>query len=391
MRAEFLHRRAWVLAPVFLLGGGITLTGCESGNPPTEEPVVKVSEPGAGLRPRSLDEAARTQVLVLASPHLRMLGDRFDASLLSSLLGTLEVFKPDVVAVEQIPPHVIQAMLGREDEFAEALEQFAGATVRLAAISQQRLGLSPREASEAASELLRNLRSAAGSSDTSLVRARLVMHLLASYQYASAVLQWSYLVEADQAQSDIVPQDVADALTEQLGANSEDMAVGIALARRLGLQRVEAIDDHTDKDLFLQFADQLVAQLEGNPAFESAIAAPIYTESTARLDQAVDDGDLLPYYLYMNSTEYGAADVEAQFHVFFRTQLPSGLDRARSAVWELRNLNIASNIRRISAMYPGQRVLVVIGAGHKPFLDNYLGQMMDVNVAQLSDLVGGTQ
>lgn len=105
----------------------------------------------------------------------------------------------------------------------------------------------------------------------------------------------------------------------------------------------------------------------------------------------MEEGDLLPYYLFLNSTEYGLADVDAQFHVFFRTHLPSALDRARSAVWELRNLNIASHIRRITAMYPGERALVIIGAGHKPFLDLYITQMMDVAVVQLSDLVGGTQ
>ncbi len=168
------------------------------------------------------------------------------------------------------------------------------------------------------------------------------------------------------------------------------MSIGVALARRLGLERVEAIDDHADKDLFLQFSDQLISELQGNPTFERVMAAPIFAESTRRLDRAVDDGDLLPYYLFLNSTAFGMADVDAQFHAFFRTRLPSGLDRARSAVWEVRNLNIASHIRRVTAMHPGQRALVIIGAGHKPFLDLYLGAMMDVRIVQLRDLVSDT-
>ena len=101
----------------------------------------------------------------------------------------------------------------------------------------------------------------------------------------------------------------------------------------------------------------------------------------------MESGDLLPYYLFLNSsTEYGMPDVDAQFHLFFRTRLPSGLDRSRSALWELRNLNITGHIRRITALKPGKRTLVIIGAGHKPFLDLYLSQMMDVRVVQLGDI-----
>ena len=31
--------------------------------------------------------------------------------------------------------------------------------------------------------------------------------------------------------------------------------------------------------------------------------------------------------------------------------------------------------------------MLVVGAGHKPFLDRYLRQLMDVQVVQLADLV----
>jgi pheromone shutdown protein TraB len=88
----------------------------------------------------------------------------------------------------------------------------------------------------------------------------------------------------------------------------------------------------------------------------------------------------------MNSPAYRDRDVEAQFHVFFRTKLASGVDRARSALWEVRNLNIAAHIRRATAAHPGKRMLVIIGAGHKAFLDLYLSQMMDLRLVQLSEL-----
>ncbi len=41
-----------------------------------------------------------------------------------------------------------------------------------------------------------------------------------------------------------------------------------------------------------------------------------------------------------------------------------------------------------TAELPGRRVLVIIGAAHKPFLDAYLGRMLDVRVVGLRSLEG---
>ena len=96
--------------------------------------------------------------------------------------------------------------------------------------------------------------------------------------------------------------------------------------------------------------------------------------------------NLLPLYEYINSPEYVKEDVAVQWDIFLKTNLPSGLDRTRLALWEVRNLNIASHIRKASALHPGQKVLVIIGASHKYFLDTYLSEMRDVEVLQLLDI-----
>ena len=95
----------------------------------------------------------------------------------------------------------------------------------------------------------------------------------------------------------------------------------------------------------------------------------------------------LGLYRWMNSPKYGLADLDAQWHLFLRSSLPSGFDRERAALWEARNLAIAANIRRITAAKPGQRALVIIGASHKTFLDAYLSQMMDLDVVQAEDVL----
>jgi len=60
---------------------------------------------------------------------------------------------------------------------------------------------------------------------------------------------------------------------------------------------------------------------------------------------------------------------------------PNDLGRVRLAGWEVRNLRMAANIRQAAAGAPGGRVLVIVGSGHKPWLEAYLGMMADVRIA----------
>jgi hypothetical protein len=129
-------------------------------------------------------------------------------------------------------------------------------------------------------------------------------------------------------------------------------------------------------------------ELQGSSAYAELVATSYFREAAARLPAAARTGALLPLYRRINSVDHLEEDVSAQWHLFFRTGLPSKRDRVRVSLWEARNLNIASRIRMHSAWHPGGRMLVVIGAAHKPFLDTYLGQMMDIDVVQFGELVG---
>ena len=184
---------------------------------------------------------------------------------------------------------------------------------------------------------------------------------------------------------------IAQFLSHRLRSPNEITAIGAALARRLNLQSLASIDDHVDDEVGIQTGlnEALMGPLMETPAFAALKNSGYFDSAQRRLPDAVASGDLLPLYLLINSPDHLNADVDAQWHLFYRTHLGSGLDRARAAFWEARNLNIASRIRAAAAFKPGSRVLVVIGAGHKPFLDRYLGQMMDVEIVQLADLVGG--
>ncbi len=174
------------------------------------------------------------------------------------------------------------------------------------------------------------------------------------------------------------------ALDEQLRSPDEVMAIGVRLVNKLRVQKVESVGDHEDEHLSESIESQLEEGNKKESVFESINKLPLYIESAKKFREAVQEGDLLPYYRYLNSTSYTSADV-AQWGAFFRTHFAG--DRSNVALWELRNLNIASHIRRATALHPGKRMLVIIGAAHKPFLEAYLCQMIDVKLVALEDIV----
>jgi len=331
----------------------------------------------------SIKDSAKTHVMILGTPHLQSLGDHFKPSLLDNLLDVLERFKPDLIGVESIPPFLLEDMELRKDKFADVINQFAKLRIEYGHKMQQNLKISRQKAEDIAHSLFLALRDEPKSYDK---RAELVQCLLASYDDVSALLQWSYLPEAFRSRYKDIPDNIHDYINDQLESSNEIISIGISIAKRLGLDRIEYVDDHHDKEIFLKIASKLMAEIQNNSEYLSVQNDSFYKKSQQRLQDAVKKGDLLPYYIYMNSLEYEARDMELQWNLWFRTKLQSGLDRSRMALWEVRNLNISSHIRRATALHPGERLLVIIGASHKPFLETYLNQMVDIKLVQLRDV-----
>lgn len=333
-----------------------------------------------GIRPSIADED-RTAILVLATIHLSELGDVVTPGRLASLLEVLERYNPDMIAVEQLPGWVVRFMEGNP-AYAGVIEQFAQPTVEHGRMAQRILGLTGLEAEVALDGLLDE-----GLHGTSAERrARLVLHLLAAYDPPSSALHWSSLTPAERRVAGDFTQELVTYLDGLVESRNEIYAIAVPLAHCLGLGRIESIDDHRDKDALMAIAPALMEQLAGRPELTQSRGAAVYAELERH---KLAGGDLLPLYLYINSPHYQREDVIAQWDVFLRTRLTSRLDRSRLALWDVRNLNILSNLRRASARKPGGRMLVIIGAGHKPFLDVLLAQMLDVRPVQLSDLLKG--
>jgi hypothetical protein len=341
-------------------------------------PAPQEDRPGADVLARfepSIEWEARTSVLVLGTPHLDTVGG-FEPPALASLLDALVAWGPDAVCVEALPGRTIAALRADEAAYAPVLARFAGGAVRFGALAQ---GLVELER-PAAAAVLREEWAALSTLDR-------LLYSLAAFELPTATLQWSLLHEEGGAAGAELPGELVRFLDGRLASRNELDCLALPVARRLGLDRIDAVDDHLDKDAYLGIADDLTRELAGSEELGSAAGAEVYTASASSLAAALEAGDLLPHYLHVNAPEYAEADVRAQWDVFLRTGLESGLDRARLALWDVRNLAIAANVRRVTARHPGGRVLVVIGASHRPFLEALLAPALDLAIVRLEEVV----
>ena len=335
------------------------------------------------LTDSGLPDSEKTQILILATSHLRNVKDCLKPEAMDKLLNVLgETFKPDLVAVEEITPAVIEDMERRGGYLTEVNSFFSKEQITTGKALKKKLGVSRKQAETESRKILKET-----DLNNTENRLKLITYLLAAYDYDSAILQWSKLPPTIREKQTAIPKDIAEQLSKSLTFSNEQFTIGTALAKRLGLQRIYGIDDHFDKEIFNQMVKQFLAEIKDNDEVAKASKAKLYTESAKDLREACNDKEkMFEHYLDLNSKEFAEQDVALQWGVWFRTKLPSKLDRSRVAQWEMRNLNIASRIREISVFHPVKKILVIIGAGHKPFLDLYLSNMLDVKIVQLRDL-----
>ena len=327
-----------------------------------------------------VEDANKTKVLVLASPHLEQYQGSFRPAALDSLITLFRYWQPAIIGVEAQPPKVIALQEEEGHDYTQVIQQFAVNITRYGHMAQAQLGISGSVARVKADSLL-----LATEDGYDVEEGTLIMHLLAAYDYYSALLQWAYLSKTQQADT-YIPTDIKAHLDQSLLSLNEINSIGIRIAMDSRIERLYQIDDHMDKDLFQDFADQLMDDISVTNAFDEVMQSTLYKESEAKIQQGFMTNNLLPYYRYINSPDYLQADYDTQWMMFFKANLSSGQDISRVALWEARNMRIASHIREMTAMLPGYKALVIIGASHKPFLDKYLSNFLDIKVVQLEDV-----
>ena len=309
------------------------------------------------------------EIMVLGSPHLAQLPRTFQASSLSLLNDRLAAWKPQAIAVEDRSGPQCDFMRRYVERYREALDSYCWDTAPAKAAT----GLDVPQATAEAEKLL----AAWPAAPSAAQRRRLAAVFLAGGEEASAVVQWLRLPAAERRIGDGLDEALVARLQKLEASPNESVTIAAHLAARLGHERVHAMDDqaagrpYTDR----KAAGEALMKAWDNPATARR------KKEDEILRQGMDNAEgMLALYRAYNSPAHVAATFESDFGAAMNEASPQRFGRNYVGYWETRNLRMTANIRDVVGVTPGTRLLVIVGASHKGYLEAYLHQMHDVRV-----------
>jgi len=316
------------------------------------------------------------EVLVLGSPHLSQLPKTFQAASLTLLNERLAAWKPQAIAIEAVSGPQCDLMRRYPARYKDSI----GAYCRDTAPARLATGLDVAAATEAAEALL----AAWPAAPTPAQRRRLAALFFAGGEEASALVQWLRLPEAERRAGDGLDAALVGVLVKLETRRDESLMIGARLAARLGHERLYAMDDHTADSATgdeKAFGDALMKAWD-NPATKQRTAVDKAQEGLLASAEGV-----LAMYRADNAPGQAALVYRSDFGAALNEPSAQRFGRQYVGYWETRNLRMAANIRDVLGMRPGQRMLVIVGASHKGYLESYLHQMHDVRIVDAASVL----
>lgn len=331
--------------------------------PAMAQPKVDLSKLDTGMA------GPRAQVLVLGSVHLSEMPKSFKPESLDPLLDRLAAFKPELITIEAISGEGCDLVARHPAVYApEDVDRFC----RDPSPARAATGL---DVPAAIAEVRKTLKTWPAQ-PTPAQRRRLAATFLAANDSASAFVQWLYLPKSERHVGDGLDAALVALLQRFETRNNESFQIAAPVAVRLGLQRLYAVDDHTGDNVYIDDPERYGKAIQ--KAWDSAGAAAL--ASRKQQDTLTEQSQMLALYRLINTPEAQRLKIDADFGAAMRETSPQHYGQLYVAGWEGRNLRMVANIRAAFADYPGARVLSIVGATHKPWFDNLLGQMQGVDV-----------
>lgn len=320
---------------------------------------------------RGMQEGALTQVLTIGSPHLSQLPQKPAKAALEPLLNKLATFNPQIITHEGLSGEQCDQVAQYKSRYPGIWDDYCFDTAAVEKVT----GLTVPRAMEEIETRLGNWPAAPGAAD----RRRLAMLFLAANDRPSALVQWLRLPPAERRTGDGLDQTLADLLDQSSKKPNETVAIGVAIAVRLGLERIYAVDDHT--------ADSISGQAGAGygPAIQAhwssdAPPPPAIVQYLTVVKGLTSTSDYLGFYRLLNQPETQRQFIEYDYGRALAMKGTELYGRQYVAWFEARNLRMVANIRVAFGNHPGARVLNIVGASHKGYYDAYLDMMSDVQV-----------
>ncbi len=317
-----------------------------------------------------------TRILNLGSPHLAQMPAAVNEAMLSGLLDKLAAFKPDIITAENVSGEQCEHLKRYSGIYPEAFDSWCSDSD----LVRKAIGIDTPAAAAGIRKALSNW----PAQPSAAARRRLAALFLAAGANASALVQWKRLPPDERHAGDGVNSETLKLLEGVGSGANETYQVGVALAVRLGLERVFLVDDHTSDGIL---ADEGPAFAEAIQAAWKTAPAPSAARANALSAALKTPADMLELYRFINLPETQRQTIQADFRAALRQQTPGLYGRHYVAAWEVRNLRMVANIRAACGARPGARVLNIVGASHKPYYDAYLNLMPDIELVDVETVL----
>lgn len=317
------------------------------------------------------------EVLVLGTPHLAGLPERYTPAalntLLAPLLDRLAAWKPSAIATENVSGLQCDSLRRYPQRYAETIKDYCFDASAAGAAT----GLDVPSANAEAERLLADWPAAPSPAQ----RRHLAAIFLAAGEPGSALVQWLQLSPDERKPGDGLTEPLVAMLEKRLARRDETAQIAAALAARLGLERLWSVDDHSadspspSDPAESKAFEQAVTAAWDNPASKAR------EEMTAALEARLERPDgLLNLYRTYNAPDGPMLVYRSDFGAALVEPSPQGFGRQYLGFWETRNLRMVANMRDVLGRYPGTRMLTVVGLSHKGYYEAYLDQMHDVKL-----------
>lgn len=312
----------------------------------------------------------KTQILILGTPHLGQMED-FQSPYLKRVLDSLQAQQFDAIAIENMPAELLLDIQSRKETHWQELFSVYGKRIEFGQTHQNNIGVSFESAKQKINEL---------NQKTKLTEADRVDYInayICMYDLWSATLHYKQLSDRNKLSKPVI--DMLDKLSK---SKNEISTIALELAKTSKINQVHYIDNLQDESILIIEFPEFMTDYESNAEAVNKLLnqSDFYNKVTNLEKEAISNKDLYPLYKFYNSKEYMTEDYDAQWALWFKTKFTSKTDRSRYALWEMRNLSITSNILRVVASHPEKKILVVIGASHKSFIEKYLKQIPDIEL-----------
>ncbi|MCM8558350.1 DUF5694 domain-containing protein [Sphingomicrobium sediminis] len=321
-----------------------------------------------------------TQMLNLGSAHFsgwREFVNREELDMaLAPVLDRLEAWGPDTITVEAISGADCDQLERYGTFYAGAADTYCVTISEAAAHGD----MSREDANIAAMETFLS----GGPGDDPAARRNYVAQLMAAGEIYSALLQWRYLDPAERIAGEEVSQGMIDSLERFDARLKESVSIGVALAQRLGHERVWQVDDHSADMLYLRNADGFGERMREIWSSGSTEGREMYAGLMAKVQQ---DRDLTAFLIAMNDPEAQRLTIEGDFAKGLADTDERGIGQDYANWWQVRNMRMVANIVAAASLNRSQKTLNIVGASHKAYYDYYLDTMHHVELVDVGDIL----